>query len=107
MLFEHERKVGYLPGRSQIERYSANTAITTHAKKTYALVEADLPFEVRVDKNSKDFDIQSIGYDNFNGQLTHHVSAHPKVDRKTGHFMAFGYDREIPVVHYSLFDKDR
>tara|TARA_B110000285_G_C14934775_1_gene519039 strand:- start:78 stop:254 length:177 start_codon:yes stop_codon:yes gene_type:complete len=21
--------------------------------------------------------------------------------------MAFGYDREIPVVHYSLFDKDR
>ena len=77
LLFEHERKVGYLPGRSQIERYSANTAITTHAKKTYALVEADLPFEVRVDKNSKDFDIQSIGYDNFNGQLKHHVSAHP------------------------------
>lgn len=66
-----------------------------------------MPFEVRVDKNEKDFDIKSIGYDDFNGQLTHAVSAHPKVDRKTGHFMAFGYDRVVPVVHYSLFDKER
>ena len=59
---------------------------------------------IKVDKNSELFDITSIGYDNFNGNLNHPVSAHPKVDNKTGHFMAFGYDREIPVVHYSVFD---
>jgi len=35
------------------------------------------------------------------------VSAHPAVDRKTGHLMAFGYDRNDPLIHYSLFDKDR
>jgi carotenoid cleavage dioxygenase-like enzyme len=72
-------------------------------------MEGDQPFEVKVEINKtlQNFDIKSIGYDDFEGQLTHHVSAHPKVDRKTGHYMAFGYDRYTPIVHYSLFDKER
>jgi carotenoid cleavage dioxygenase-like enzyme len=67
-----------------------------------------MPLELRVEKNAKDFgDIKSVGYDDFDGQLTHQVSAHPCVDRKTGHFMALGDDRKTPTLDYSLFDKNR
>jgi carotenoid cleavage dioxygenase-like enzyme len=59
---------------------AANTAFVHHSKKTYALVESDLPFNIRIDRNEKNFDIKSIGHDDFNGQLKHNVSAHPKVD---------------------------
>lgn len=87
----------------------ANTALVHHSRKTYALLEADLPFNIRIDRNEKQFDIKSIGHDDFGGQLTHQVSAHPKVDAKTGEFCAFGYDIEgkLGMVYYSLFNKDR
>ena len=51
-------------------------------------------------------DILSVGYDDFNGQLKHNVSAHPKVDRKTGEMLTFGYNFEKPLIHYSLINKD-
>jgi carotenoid cleavage dioxygenase len=35
------------------------------------------------------------------------VSAHPKVDAKTGDLYVFGYDRMKPVIHFSIIDKDR
>ena len=36
------------------------------------------------------------------------MSAHPKVDRRTGELMAFGYGIEgKPVVHFSLINKDK
>ena len=60
-----------------------------------------------MDRSEKNFDILSIGHDDFNGELTHNVSAHPKVDRKTGEMLAFGYSGEEPVVHYSLINKER
>ena len=55
-------------------------------------------------KNSNEFDIKSIGYNDFNGDLTHNVSAHAKVNPKTGEFYAFGYSLSKPVVHYTLFN---
>jgi len=67
MLLDHEKNIGYLPKHPKYKSFSANTAITTHSKHTWALVEADMPFEVRVDKNAKEFDIKSIGYDDFDG----------------------------------------
>jgi len=73
------------------------------------MYESDLPFNIKVDRNEKQFDITSIGFDDFDGQLTHNVSAHPKVDRKTGELLCFGYglDDGKGVIHYSLFNKDR
>jgi len=74
-------------------------------------LEQDFPFNIRIDRNEKNFDIKSIGYDNFDGQLTHNVAAHPKVDRKTGELLCFGYDLKGKdgkgQVFYSLFNKDR
>jgi 9-cis-epoxycarotenoid dioxygenase len=71
------------------------------------MLEADFPFHIKVNKDEKNFDIQSIGHDNFGGELTHNVSAHPKVNRKTGELYAFGYDVENALFHFTLFNKER
>jgi len=109
LLYELQRKIGYMPFLQMYHQGSANTAFCHHQKRTYALMEADLPFHIKIDRSEKNFDIKSISFDNFNGQLKHNVSAHPKVDRKTGELMAFGYDMmsKTPCVHYSLINKDR
>jgi len=106
-LFALEQKVGYYPKLEDLKSAQANTAFVHHSKKTFALLEADLPFNIRIDRNEKNFDIKSIGYDDFDGQLTHNVSAHPKVDAKTGDLCAFGYNIGKGCVHYSLIDKYR
>jgi len=31
------------------------------------MLEADYPFNIKIDKSEKKFDIKSIGYDNFDG----------------------------------------
>lgn len=49
----------------------------------------------------------SLGHDDFDGQLNHPCSAHPKVDRANGEFFIFAYDVEAPVIHCSAFDKSR
>ena len=53
-------------------------------------------------------DILSKGHYDFKGQLRHHISAHSKVDRKTGELFAFAYNYQMkPLVYLSVFDKDR
>jgi carotenoid cleavage dioxygenase-like enzyme len=108
-LLDLERKLGYKYG-GEVEpkrRGTANTAFTHHSKKTFALEESCYPFNIKVDKNAKLFDIESIGYDTFGGQLSHNVSAHPKVDKKTGELLCFGYDMMGGSIDYSLFNKER
>lgn len=77
-----------------------------HASKTFALVEVDFPFHVKVEE-SQDFDIKSVGYDDFDGQLKHNVSAHPKVCPLSGDLYAFGYDMNQGALHFSVIDKHR
>ena len=77
-------------------------SITSWANVIHSLDEIR-HFEV-IEKN---FDIKSIGYDDFEGQLNHNVSAHPKVDARTGDLFAFGYNFEKPILHFSVFDKNR
>jgi len=100
-----KNKIG-LTNVEDLKAANANTAFAHHQKQTYALVEGDLPFRIKVN-NSNDFDITSIGHDDFNGQLKHNVSAHPKVNRKSGEFMTFGYGLGKPHVNYTRFDKNR
>ena len=99
--------IGYIKARVPLKSETSNTAMIHHAKRTFALVETDLPFHVKVEESEKNFDIKSIGYDNFEGQLNHNVSAHPKVDARTGDLYAFGYNFEKPILHFSVFDKNR
>jgi len=48
-------------------RFTANTAMTLHEKRLYALLEADLPFQVKVERSDKSVDLKQVGYDNFDG----------------------------------------
>jgi carotenoid cleavage dioxygenase-like enzyme len=84
--------IGYLEHVDKLEAGPPNTAFAHHQKKTYALMEAVLPFNIKIAQSEKSFDIKSIGFETFNGQLKHNVSAHPKTDYRTGEFCAFGYD---------------
>ena len=60
-------------------------------------------------QHTEGFDISSVGYDDFNGQLSHGISAHPKVDPKTGDLHTFGYEMMGPegAFYYSRFDKEQ
>ena len=60
---------------------TASTAMVQHANKTHAVLEVDLPFEVKVDVDEQNsLDIVSVGFYDYDGQLKHPLSAHPKVD---------------------------
>jgi carotenoid cleavage dioxygenase-like enzyme len=45
-------------------------------------MEGNLPFELGLDKSKHD--VNSLGFDDFFGQLKDSMSAHPRVDRETG-----------------------
>jgi len=107
ILQQLEILVGYCHDMSRLTYSSPNTAFAHHEKNTYALVESNYPYKIKVDQQEKSFDIKSVGHETFDGQLKHNVSAHPKVNAKTGEFSCFGYNMEKPYVHYTLFDKDR
>lgn len=77
-----------------------------HSKKTFALHEADLPFNIQVETKAN-LDIKSIDYDDFEGQLKHNASAHSKINKKTGELFVFGTGLEKAVCNYSLINKDR
>jgi carotenoid cleavage dioxygenase-like enzyme len=109
-LLDIMKMTGFLPSDNEFQKYTANTAITHHAKKTYALCEPDLPFNVQIETQPDDslnFDIKSIGFDDFNGQLKHNASAHSKINKKTGELFVFGADMKRPICSYTLINKER
>lgn len=77
----------------------ANTAFAFHNNTLYALHEASPPTIIDLP------DLETVGPTDFGGKLQHAFSAHPKVDRKTGEMMTFGYSFAPPFVTYSVIDK--
>lgn len=75
-----------LPSGRRVEagEGSANTAVEFHAGRMLALVESDFPYHVSAPR------LETIERVDFNGALTHAMSAHPKVDGD-GRMYAFGY----------------
>ena len=59
LLLDLEQKIGYIPEMPEFRSNNANTALAHHSKQTFALVEVDLPFKVKVEKNPSKFDIES------------------------------------------------
>ena len=84
--------MGYRPKFEKFKEGNANTAFVNHCNTTYALNEQDLPFKIDITKDSNNFAVNSSGYNDFEGQLNHNVSAHPKVDKKKQELITFGYD---------------
>jgi carotenoid cleavage dioxygenase-like enzyme len=56
LLLDLERKVGYIEGGDVLNNRNgtANTAFTNHSNHTYALEESCFPYQISVDKNSKE-----------------------------------------------------
>ncbi|KAL5577922.1 hypothetical protein UlMin_019621 [Ulmus minor] len=79
----------------------ANTNLAYFANRLYALGESDLPYQLRFTPNG---DIQTIGRDDFNGNLSMSMTAHPKIDPGTGETFAFRYGPIPPFLTYFRFN---
>lgn len=108
MFVELAKFLGAKPYASIEEEGTMNTALVHHSKKTYALLEVKIPFGLKV-HHAEGLEIESTGFDDFNGKLKAGISAHPKVDKRTGELHTFGYDMfgDQGAFNYSRFDKDR
>ena len=70
----------------------ANTNVIWHGGKLFALEEGHAPFELDPDT------LESVGTWRFDGQLKGPMTAHPKIDPKTGELLFFGYMASGPFT---------
>lgn len=79
---------------------TGNTHVVAHAGKILCLEEAHWPWRI-------DGDLNTIGVENFNGELTCSMTAHPKICPITGELLAFSYfSFEQPYLNYIRIGKD-
>tara|TARA_B100000902_G_scaffold117065_1_gene117784 strand:- start:597 stop:1634 length:1038 start_codon:yes stop_codon:yes gene_type:complete len=77
----------------------ANTAFAFHNNTLYALHEPSQPTVISLP------DLNTEGPTDFDGRLTHPFTAHPKVDKRSGEMIAYGYTFQAPFVSYSVIDQ--
>ena len=77
---------------------SSNTSVIHHAGKLLSLQEIGWPYELSTD------DLSTIGATDLGGTLTTAMTAHPKVDPRTGLVHAFGYGFVPPYLTYFVID---
>ncbi len=87
---------GEMPGTKN----TGNTAMVFHNNQLFALMEGGTPYRVSLPE------LETDGEHDFKGTLTHHFTAHPKVDIKTGEMMTFGYGITPPYLTYSIVGTD-
>ncbi|PRQ41175.1 putative oxidoreductase [Rosa chinensis] len=80
---------------------NANTSLAFFGDRLYALAESDLPYAVRV---TADGDVETVGRNDFNGELFMSMTAHPKIDPDTGETFAFRYGPVPPFLTCFRFD---
>ncbi len=77
----------------------ANTHIVRHAGRYLALWEGGLPTEVTAA-------LDTVGEYDFDGQLHGAMTAHPRIDPRTGEMFFFSYSVFEPVIRYYVVDAD-
>jgi carotenoid cleavage dioxygenase len=77
----------------------ANTHLVEHAGRWLALWEGGLPTEVTRD-------LDTVGEYDFAGRLRGPMTAHPRIDPRTGELLAFGYSLFEPYLSYFVVDPD-
>jgi len=75
----------------------ANTHIVRHAGRYLALWEGGLPTEVTAS-------LDTVGEFDFGGRLSGSMTAHPRLDPRTGEMFFFGYSVFEPVIRYYVVD---
>ncbi len=77
----------------------ANTHIIEHAGRRLALWEGGLPTEVTPA-------LETVGEYDFGGRLRGAMTAHPRLDPRTGEMLMFGYSLFEPYLRYHEVDPD-
>lgn len=80
-----------------IMKNNANTHFVRHGGKYLALMEAGAPTELTRE-------LETIGEHDFGGALRGPMTAHPKMDPKTGEMLFFGYAPTPPFLRYHVAD---
>ncbi len=75
----------------------ANTHIIRHAGHWLALWEGGVPTEVTPD-------LETIGEYDFDGRLVGSMTAHPRIDPRTGELLFFAYNLGKPELRYHVAD---
>ena len=88
-----------IPEGAPASKNLANTAFAYHNNTLYALHEPSQPTVIDLPG------LETVGPTDFGGKLTHPFTAHPKIDKKSGEMMAYGYSFQAPFVSYSVIDE--
>lgn len=85
---------------SDLSKGSANTHVVAHAGKILCLEEGHWPWAI-------DSELNTVGYENFSGNLKTSMTAHPKICPETGELLAFSYfSFEQPFLTYHRVSSD-
>lgn len=78
---------------------SGNVNVIGHGGRILALPEVGLPWEMGAD-------LATVGQHDFAGRLKTNMTAHPKIDGKTGELLFFGYDFGPVFLRYHVAAPD-
>lgn len=84
-------------GSIDLTASAAATSVIAHAGRILALQEVNLPFEVTPE-------LETIGAYDFQGELKTMMTAHPKIDPRTGELLFFGNSPNSPYLTYHVAD---
>ena len=103
LLSRFKQIIRYDPVVSEFKDGTSNTALLNYNRSVFALVESNLPLEISVDPERGV--ISTVEYFDFEQQLKHSFTAHPKVDSSTGELIFFGYNvKNNPYLNYAVAD---
>ena len=95
-VLEEKTGLSAAKGGSQLElmiQGSGNVNVVGHGDRVLALPEVGLPYEMDKQLNTK-------GLFDYAGKLTSNMTAHPKIDGRTGQMLFFGYEVFAPFLRY-------
>lgn len=73
--------------------------VVRHGGRLLALAESDCPFRIGPD-------LETLGKETFGGGLPAGITAHPKIDPRTGEMAVFCYALEAPYLTWSMLGPD-
>ena len=89
-----------MAGMGDLSRGTGNTHVMAHNKELLCLEEGHRPWKV-------DAELNTLGYQNYDGALTCSMTAHPKICPVTGELIAFSYlNPEPPFLNYIRVSAD-
>ncbi|MFG2020943.1 carotenoid oxygenase family protein [Actinomadura geliboluensis] len=73
--------------------------VVRHGGRLLALAESDCPFRMAPD-------LETLGKETFEGGLPAGITAHPKIDPRTGEMAVFCYALEEPYLTWAMLDRN-